>query len=352
MRRRGFTLIELLVVIAIIAVLIALLLPAVQAAREAARRLQCVNNLKQIGLALQNYHQVQDKFPLGVVMAWDSAFTYGGHKWDAQAQFLSYIEGGAMYNAINFIWNPCCNGGGGYGVNGTVTKAKINGFLCPSDGLAGQTNINSYHTSRGTTANPTDTITTGMFSHAATYGMSDVLDGSSNTIAMGEAVVGDTNWGYAWRGALGMVTGLSAQITGGTGGDDVTTLPLATLTGNGGLQTCDNAIKAARAKGSASPPATSGRGEYWASASVGYTMFNTIVPPNSNTYQWGACSAYTSGNSVTESVFANACSLHPGGANFGFVDGSVHFLKNSISLQTYWALGTRNRGEVISADSY
>src|SRR4029077_3163310 len=127
---------ELLVVIAIIAVLIALLLPAVQAAREAARRMQCVNNLKQIGLALHNYHQVHDKFPLGVVMAWDSAFTYGGHKWDAQAQFLPYIEGGAMYNGINFIWNPCCNPAGGYGVNGTVTKANLNGFLCPSDGLA------------------------------------------------------------------------------------------------------------------------------------------------------------------------------------------------------------------------
>jgi prepilin-type N-terminal cleavage/methylation domain-containing protein/prepilin-type processing-associated H-X9-DG protein len=351
MRRKGFTLIELLVVIAIIAVLIALLLPAVQAAREAARRVQCVNNLKQIGLALHSYHQVHDKFPLGVVNAWDTAFTNGGHKWDAQAQFLSYIEAGAMHNAINFIWNPCCNGSGGYAVNGTVTKAKINGFLCPSDGLAGQTNINSYHTSRGTTANPLDTMTTGLFSHAATYGMSDMLDGSSNTIAMGEAVVGDSSWGYPWRGALGMVTGLSAQITGGTGGDDVTTLPLATLTGNGGLQTCDTAIKAARAKGTATPPA-SGRGAYWASASTGYSMFNTIVPPNSNNYQWGACSAYTSGNSVTELVFANACSMHPGGANFVFVDGSVHFLKGTINLQTYWALGTRNKGEVVSADSY
>ena len=99
-------------------------------------------------------------------------------------------------------------------------------------------------------------------------------------------------------------------------------------------------------------PAGQRPGEYWASASLGYSMFNTIVPPNSNTYQWGACSAYTGGNSVTESVFANANSMHPGGANFVFADGSVHFLKATISLQTYWALGTRSNGEVISADSY
>src|SRR4029077_14697154 len=132
------------------------------------------------------------------------------------------IEELRMYNAINFIWNHCCNNAGGYGVNGTVTKAKINGFLCPSDGLAGQTNINSYHPSRGTTANPLDSKTTGLFSHASTYGMSAVLDGSSNTIAMGEAVVGDSTWAYPWRGSLGQVTGLSAQVTGGAGGDDVT----------------------------------------------------------------------------------------------------------------------------------
>jgi prepilin-type N-terminal cleavage/methylation domain-containing protein/prepilin-type processing-associated H-X9-DG protein len=347
MRRRGFTLIELLVVIAIIAVLIALLLPAVQAAREAARRIQCVNNLKQIGLALHNYHQVHDKFPLGVVMAWDTPFTYGGHKWDAQMQLLPFIEEMPMYNAINFVWNPCCNTAGGYGVNGTVTKAKINGFLCPSDSLAGQTNINSYNTSCGTTANPLDTITTGLFSHATTYGINAILDGTSNTIALGEALVGAPTWTYPWRGALGEVTGLSAQVTGA---DDVTALPLATLNGIGGLQTCDNAINAARAQGTPLP--ASGRGEYWASASLGYSMFNTIVPPNSTAHEWGACSAYTGGNSVTESEFANASSLHPGGANFVFADGSVHFLKSTINLQTYWALGTRSNGEVVSADSY
>src|SRR5437899_3354895 len=106
-RVRGFTLIELLVVIAIIAVLIALLLPAVQAAREAARRSQCVNNLKQIGLGLHNYHSTTNSFPLvGAVLPYNGTSTTKWSDWSAQAMLLPYMEQTAIYNSCNFNWAP------------------------------------------------------------------------------------------------------------------------------------------------------------------------------------------------------------------------------------------------------
>src|SRR5271165_6477704 len=137
--RRGFTLIELLVVIAIIAVLIALLLPAVQSAREAARRIQCTNNLKQIGLAMHNYHTANNTFPQGVSASFNTA-PYGPciawSGWSAQALMLGYMEGNTIYNACNFNIDPFSSPVSPL-INGTAVYTKIAAFLCPSDGNAG-----------------------------------------------------------------------------------------------------------------------------------------------------------------------------------------------------------------------
>ena len=134
--RGGFTLIELLVVIAIIAVLIAILLPAVQAAREAARRAQCVNNMKQLGLALHNYHAAQNAFPLGgfpgpTSAAGSTCCAWAGGALERPAMLLPYMEQTPVYNAANF---NIIMRGDGYGerINTTTTTAVINSFLCPS----------------------------------------------------------------------------------------------------------------------------------------------------------------------------------------------------------------------------
>src|SRR5271157_60429 len=165
--RRGFTLIELLVVIAIIAVLIALLLPAVQSAREAARRIQCTNNIKQIGLAMHNYHTANNTFPPGVAASFNTlnpgCIAWSG--WSAQSMMLNYMEQSPIYNACNFMIDPFSTSLSPL-VNGTAVYTKIAAFLCPSDGNAGMaagnpaltqanqadtTLINSYYASVGTT---------------------------------------------------------------------------------------------------------------------------------------------------------------------------------------------------------
>ena len=221
MRResRGFTLIELLVVIAIIAVLIALLLPAVQSAQEAARRIQCTNNMKQIGLALHNYHTTHNSFPQGISMNPQGATAtlndYANwNSWSAQGLMLGYLEQQPLYNAANFNWGP-------YpvnqytAINNTVANAVIKGFICPSDPNAGSGqngdvsyggNINNYAASFGTDTtggnyawdnnavpyNNQDPMgCVGMFGWAISYGVQACTDGTSNTVAYAEWLVGD-----------------------------------------------------------------------------------------------------------------------------------------------------------------
>jgi prepilin-type N-terminal cleavage/methylation domain-containing protein/prepilin-type processing-associated H-X9-DG protein len=366
--RSGFTLIELLVVIAIIAVLIALLLPAVQAAREAARRAQCVNNLKQIGLALHNYHSANDVFPLGVSRYIIPGLTgYNWDSWSGHALMLGALEQTQLYNAANFLIGNNMPNSAGFYANSTVTNTRISVFLCPSDPNAGSLAVlrpadgrmdtldMNYVASAGTTTNsPNNTAytnawatsgSTGLFWWLISYGVRDCLDGTSNTVAFSEGLV--TNGGSQSTPASIDNTWPGNSITGigGAGGAaqqyDANQNAAAIITG---LNACSTAF--ANKTG-----INNLRGVFWEVGSVGMTMFNTIVPPNSKQWRWGAC-RNTGGGYPNDATFANASSLHRGGVNVLMADGSVRFIKDSINMQTWWSLGTRNGSEVLDASSY
>jgi len=379
--RRGFTLIELLVVIAIIAVLIALLLPAVQAAREAARRSQCTNNLKQIGLGLHNYHQAIGTFPPGKQESADlPGYTdnnYAGWtEWSAQAMMLPYMEQGPTYNAINFAF---C-GGYNYGsaCNGTAWTRIINTFLCPSDTNAGaggaptpgtgSPNINSYRACIGTTTsvyawgpgyagcvpNPMGVsgvnngkppgclpFSTGMFTYWLPFGIRDCTDGTSNTIAYSESLTGDNNNPvptHRNNGVTGSGGGTTAQVADASAISWPNTLLPA-------LNACTTAYKSGT-NVSGAP------GNRWGWGAMSMTMFNTVVTPNSKQFQWNTCRTTCGGCGPDDSIFSNVQSAHPGGVNILFADGSVRFIKDSIAQTTWFALGTKANGEVVSSDSY
>jgi prepilin-type N-terminal cleavage/methylation domain-containing protein/prepilin-type processing-associated H-X9-DG protein len=350
--RKGFTLIELLVVIAIIAVLIALLLPAVQAAREAARRAQCVNNLKQIGLALHNYHSATNSFPLVAAVLPNSPGNggqSGWSDWSAQAMFIGYMEQTAIYNSCNFSWAPEWGGTQGYATNSTAYLTKINTFLCPSDGNAGQNGFNnSYAGSVGTstTGYPggggnggSPSGSSGIFGYQFNYTISQVTDGTSNTIAFSEWIVNNP---------LGRPPGRSTQQSGlqATGYLDVNMIGTNALTlVQQDIAQCNTAFTTGGQIGN-------GPGITWATGAMGYTLFNTIVPPNGGgTIRWAACRNGCCPQSQ-HADYNNAASNHSGGVNVLMGDGSCKYIKNSISWPTWWALGTRGDGETISSDAY
>jgi prepilin-type N-terminal cleavage/methylation domain-containing protein/prepilin-type processing-associated H-X9-DG protein len=335
--RRGFTLIELLVVIAIIAVLIALLLPAVQMAREAARRGQCLNNLKQLGLGLANYHTAFDSFPMANTIAYsDPGVQTNWGTWSCQALLLSYLDNQPLYSACNFSWN--CWYDVGYNVNSTVFNTKVAFFLCPSDDMAGQTNTNNYMACMGAATNPWTLTGSGVFSNATCNDYATLRDGSSSTIAYSEALVSDSNHGGNFRD--GVAAGNGSQGQGDNAQGNVPGVMAD-------LETCNQLWLSRQGV-----PASEDKGYRWAAGSPGVSVFNTIVPPNSPNYKWAGCRLDCALCGFDFGQYENATSNHSGGVNVLFCDGSVTFIKSSVNLNVWWALGTKAALDIIPKDSY
>jgi len=364
MRRRAFTLIELLVVIAIIAVLIGLLLPAVQAAREAARRAQCVNNLKQLGLAAHNYVSVNERLPLGDFYwagtnekpAQATVPGNGGdrYSWGWTIPILPFIEQQPLFNAWNFVCGFRDPGGGGPTINTTVMYNQVASLLCPSENIAGRpqapfaalnyvgnvggpgaiqsfsgTMISAYW-GNNTQAPSTNCI-----------GFSAIIDGTSNTALFSERLVGVPNNPTVTVGQKNLakralfVVPTSAAVNGNDAAGAMNVL---------------NACKALPATTTSASSYRSGQiwtiGHPWATVWNRYFHFG---PPNMHSCDTNPSTfeGLGGGQGVVPPT-----SNHSGGVNVCFTDGSVKFVKDTVDLRTWWALGTRAGGEVIGADGF
>jgi prepilin-type N-terminal cleavage/methylation domain-containing protein/prepilin-type processing-associated H-X9-DG protein len=363
--RSGFTLIELLVVIAIIAILIALLLPAVQAAREAARRIQCVNNMKQIGLALHNYHDGNNCFAVGMLPATAANGTLkpnGG--FSVLARLLNFVEQRPLYNAINM--SLCAvNDPYGTAANSTVCLTRLSVFLCPScpapsfaislntatsNAVNGFTAPgNSYFGSVGPNlefdATQTNDPPRGVFQNQGSpIGLNSIMDGSSNTIAFGEWKIGQGNLANV---VIPTDISFSGQLPPGTTRNSAT-MPLMSMPAGYANAQQWFPICVATVNGSGRQGQTSELGEFWSNGLFGVTLGTMILgsnPPYPN------CST-NGGDTLDTPGMMGMSSFHPGGANVLMCDGSVRFFKDNINLPVLWGLATRAGGEIISSDSY
>jgi len=340
---RGFTLIELLVVIAIIGILVALLLPAVQAAREAARRTSCTNNLKQITLALHNFHDSNRKFPVGSptktcpgyehISAWQ-------YRWGPLAMLTPYMEQYNVYRSLNLdvplYGHTGSSFGGGYGVhpdNQIPVRQEIGFFYCPSDRgekIEAEFGATNYMGCWGRGApTPTGTAvydTDGLFNRYEATRFADVTDGTSNTAAFSESLLPAQGY-YSTTPLLSLPTFTLTQqnkdlvmVNESSRGDPFLNEAFCTRFGE--------------------PVARDTlRGRRWVDGFIWYTAYY---------HWWGPNSAIPdcAKSQPLRSLWQMARSRHPGGANVGFVDGSVHFVTETIDLDTWRALGSRDGGEV------
>jgi len=317
--RQAFTLIELLVVIAIIAILIALLVPAVQKVRDAAARTQCLNNLKQIGLAVHNYHDTNKSFPHP-----QYAVGVTSDAWSIHARILPFVEQANLYNTINFSQT--------YAVQGAVTQMRVPIYFCPADPgdyprpdgaithypLTYGANLGTWMVYDAATRQGGD----GAFVVNQPTRMTGFVDGTSNTLAFAEV--------KAWNPYLrdgGSPNGLGVAPPAS---------PADVVAYGGSFKN------------------NSGHTE-WTDARVHQTGFTTVFTPNTNVPYTNGGVTYDidfnssrEGKTTTNTTYAavTARGYHSGIVNVLLVDGSCRSISNSISLATWRGLGTRAGGEV------
>jgi prepilin-type N-terminal cleavage/methylation domain-containing protein/prepilin-type processing-associated H-X9-DG protein len=373
--RVGFTLIELLVVIAIIAVLIALLLPAVQSAREAARRAQCSSNLKQIALAVANYVDQLGSYPPGGITS-----TLDAIGWDPSANALNWralilpqMEGSTTYNAVNLSINTF-SGGAASAAFFTAYSTAWNVWLCPSDGTNGGGKLPNGQYPDGNGDNPNGQFANLVLDPTAPGKVTSWVPVANYQGSFGDNYCGgvlcnnlpwETPWNgqpppgqprIGWNGSWGTNFGPPDGRTRGTG----------IMRGFFDFRGTQKPPTIASVTDGTSNTVLAGEHLPSRSADSNFWFFNggvhgMTVPLNWNSNTYPAADPRCDSNWQQPSAplgcrFGAAAkgfvSLHPGGANFAFADGSVRFVKQSISLVVYVALGSRAGGEVISSDAY
>jgi prepilin-type N-terminal cleavage/methylation domain-containing protein/prepilin-type processing-associated H-X9-DG protein len=345
---RGFTLIELLVVIAIIAVLIALLLPAVQAARETARRAQCVNNLKQLGLAIHNYESSNSVLPPQMSLLFSSTGTVAWKSsWGVASRIIPFIEGTALYNAINYTSKTTDPS------NVTAVSQSIKVFLCPSE------------------VYPQPATLTSASGVTTTYGVSNYGWCEGDWYTFGGATTPTPNRGAfgpnASRTFASFTDGLSQSLFGAEvkaytpayhncgsppppGPSSPTVIP--------DMPTVLASVAAASGCTLVTAPSgmPGGGHTHWANGNSIYDGMTTALPPNTKSPCGALADVDMSSDDEDDGgpTYASITSrsYHPGGVNALFGDGSVHFIKSTINWTTWRALGTVGSGEVIDASAY
>jgi prepilin-type N-terminal cleavage/methylation domain-containing protein/prepilin-type processing-associated H-X9-DG protein len=302
--RRRFTLVELMVVIAVIGILVGLLLPAVQAAREAARRMQCTNNLKQLALSLHNYHDAHDRFPFA---SGGTTPPSGSPGYSAVSLLLPYLEQAPLYNSIDFKFPLIAP------VNAPARLQEIHLFRCPSDRPNPQPQAGgaiNYMANKGSLHWWSHPSQNGVFIPNVSYKFRDIIDGTSNTAAFCERPLTDGNNG---------VVNLRADVFLGTGdpGSPDEAIEMCYATDASNLANQFPLFMGA--------PWMNGQHTYLHvdtpnRRSCGFYPTKATMPPSSN---------------------------HTGGVNLSLCDGSVRFVSEGIDRVTWRAIGSRNGGEVI-----